>query len=154
MNQGTNHNTLSDTINWFKQAVPIVTENTLQVQMGVHFEEVTEMLDTIEAQDPQGAMLMLEAREALKQLANDMKRRPMSYRVLPEDRAEMLDSLADQLVTAAGTAYMLDMDIDGALDEVNRSNYSKFVDGKAVFTEHGKIAKGPDYTKPDLTPFL
>jgi hypothetical protein len=46
---------------------------------------------------------------------------------------------------------MFDMDIVGALREVNRSNYSKFVNGRAVFDENGKIKKGADYSKPDLT---
>jgi hypothetical protein len=59
--------------------------------------------------------------------------------------------LADQIVTAVGIASMLDMDIVGALQEVNRSNYSKFVNGRAVFDENGKIKKGADYSKPDLT---
>ncbi len=49
---------------------------------------------------------------------------------------------------------MFDMDIVGALQEVNRSNYSKFVNGRAVFDENGKIKKGPDYSKPDLTKFV
>ena len=37
-----------------------------------------------------------------------------------------MDSLADQVVTSIGVATYAKMDIDGAIKEVNRSNYSKF----------------------------
>jgi predicted HAD superfamily Cof-like phosphohydrolase len=70
------------------------------------------------------------------------------------DRKALLDSLCDQIVTAVGVAHMFGMDISGALSEVNRSNWSKFVEGKPVFNEHGKIAKGPNYTPPDLARFV
>ena len=49
---------------------------------------------------------------------------------------------------------MLNYDVVGGLDEVNRSNYSKFVDGQPLFDENRKIKKGPQYSRPDLTPYL
>ena len=67
---------------------------------------------------------------------------------------ELLDALADGIVTAAGLAYMQGMDIDGALAEVNRSNFSKFENGHPVFLNGGKIGKGRHYTPPELEPFL
>lgn len=33
---------------------------------------------------------------------------------------------------------------------VDRSNWSKFVDGKPVRDAHGKVAKGQYYSKPNL----
>lgn len=68
-------------------------------------------------------------------------------------KIELLDSLCDQIVTAIGVAHMMGFDIESALNEVNRSNWSKFIDGKAVFDENGKIAKPDTYSKPDLTSF-
>ena len=70
------------------------------------------------------------------------------------DKAELLDALSDQLVTICGVGYMLGFDMLGALAEVNRSNFSKFENGKPVFNEQGKIVKGKHYSKPDLKPFL
>lgn len=145
---------LNDTLKWFKEAVQHPTPATLQVQMGVHFEEVTEMLDQLSGESVESAMRIMEAQSALKSLADHMKSVPGQYTVAEEDRQEMLDALCDQLVTGTGTAHMLGFEIIGALNEVNRSNYSKFVDGKATFTDKGKIAKGPDYFKPDLSPFI
>ena len=65
-----------------------------------------------------------------------------------------MDALCDQLVTICGVGYMLGFDMLGALAEVNRSNFSKFENGKPVFNEQGKIVKGKHYSKPDLKPFL
>lgn len=145
---------LDDTLRWFKEAVPTPTSTTLSVQMGVHFEEVTEHLDCVMGNHQVAAMNVLQAKDALKRLADDMKANPDDYGIHHEDRQELLDALCDQLVTAAGTGYMLGFDITAALHEVNRSNYSKFEDGKAVFTEQGKIKKGKDFFRPDLAQFV
>jgi predicted HAD superfamily Cof-like phosphohydrolase len=70
-------------------------------------------------------------------------------------RVELLDALCDQVVTAIGVAYMMGMDIEGALAEVNRSNWSKFKGGFVpVFNEHGKIAKCAEYTPPELSDYI
>jgi predicted HAD superfamily Cof-like phosphohydrolase len=71
-----------------------------------------------------------------------------------QSKIELLDSLADQIVTAIGVAHMFGFDISGALAEVNRSNFSKFEDGKPVFDANGKITKGKNYTPPELTPYI
>ncbi|SSX60346.1 nucleoside triphosphate pyrophosphohydrolase family protein [Actinobacillus lignieresii] len=71
-----------------------------------------------------------------------------------EDKVELLDALCDQIVTAIGVAHMFGMNIQGALQEVANSNDSKFEDGKPVFNEQGKIAKGKHYFKPNLERFV
>ena len=45
---------------------------------------------------------------------------------------------------------MLGIDFEACLAEVNRSNYTKFENGKPVYGEYGKLAKGKDYTPPNL----
>lgn len=42
------------------------------------------------------------------------------------DKKALLDALCDQIVTALGVGYMMGFDMEGALAEVNRSNYTKF----------------------------
>ena len=69
-------------------------------------------------------------------------------------RVELLDALCDQIVTAVGVAYMMGMDIEGALAEFNRSNWSKFEGGVPVFNEQGKIAKGAEYTPSELSGYI
>ena len=48
---------------------------------------------------------------------------------------------------------MMGFDMVGALDEINKSNWSKFENGKPVFDENGKIKKGAEYFKPKLSKF-
>lgn len=137
---------------WFKEAVPAPTVKNLHVQMGVHFEEVVEMMETLEMTTDNGELMLLEARGAVAKLAEALKKG--TVRIASIHANDMLDSLTDQIVTATGTGHMLKMDVGGALYETNRSNFSKFVDGRAVFDENGKIKKGPDFFKPNLAPYL
>lgn len=137
---------ISDIKGWFELAVPTPTDKNRAVQLGVHFEEVGEMLQTLPTHHPC-------LRDDLADVANGYKKR---HEVNGEDvdRIELLDALCDQIVTAVGVAHMFGMDIEGALAEVNRSNWSKFADGKPTFDANGKIAKPPSYSKPDLTLFV
>jgi len=125
---------------WISKAVPAPTEKNMSVQIGVHFEEVAEMMEA----------LGLDATQ-MHEVAMAFKENRKTYAV---NRQELLDSLADQVVTATGVAHMFNMDIVGACGEVNASNWSKFVDGQPIFDANGKIAKGPSYFKPDLTKFV
>lgn len=132
---------------WFNRAVPNPTDKNRAVQIGCHFEEVGEMFD---------AMQECRAAERLRHLSSFYKSECAGLAIDAEgvDRKELLDSLCDQIVTAVGVGHMFGLDVLCALAEVNRSNWSKFVDGQPVFDENGKIKKGPDYKAPDLTPYL
>ncbi len=129
---------------WFETAVPNPDAKTLAVQVGVHLEEVAEMLQAF----GEGSTY-----HVLDYLADAYK---TGWRWIGSDvdDVELLDSLCDQIVTAIGVAHMKGYDIEGALQEVALSNDSKFVDGRPLFNEHGKIQKGPNYSKPNLKPFI
>lgn len=140
---------------WFEQAVPEPTICNLQVQPGCHFEEVAEMLaelqvETCESKDD--AYSLKAAFVRIYELAELLKNGKLTVKV--SNPVELLDSVCDQNVTGTGVAHMLGMDIDGALNEVNSSNWSKFVDGKPIFDDNGKIKKGPNYKEPELTQFV
>jgi predicted HAD superfamily Cof-like phosphohydrolase len=130
---------------WHRRARPNPTHVNLGVQIGVHFEECGEMLEALAMNDAR----ISNALAAVKSLAYALK--SGEIRPLIADRNELLDSLADQIVTAAGVGHCAGMDVTEACARVNASNWSKFVDGQPVFTPTGKIDKGPDYVKPDLT---
>lgn len=135
---------LHDTKEWFNRAKPDPTVDSMRVQLGVHVEEVAEMFDAVGM--PEGWLLEVIA----SRLKDGTYPRSTSYADV--NRKELLDSLCDQIVTAVGVAHMHNLDILGAMKEVNRSNWSKFDEnGNPIFNEQGKIAKGPNYTKPDLT---
>ena len=120
--------------------------------MGCHLEEVEEMLQTIYPNGSYDAELLQRAQDAITNLANHMKRKDDAYRI--DVSTNLLDSLADQIVTATGVGVFLGMNVPGALAEVNRSNYSKFENGEPVFNENKKVMKGKDYTPPDLSKFI
>ena len=147
-------NTIKSILDWFKKARPEVSAKHLHTQIGVHFEEVSEMLAEMTGLDGETRFLIEKAKLANHELAEHLKVNDHAIRINLEDRKNYLDALCDQIVTAVGCAHDQNMDIPNALDEVDRSNYSKFVNGEAIFDENGKIAKGPDYFKADLRKYI
>jgi hypothetical protein len=140
-----NENTVTSILNWFEAAVPSPNEKNMAVQLGVHFEEVAEMLTSLGF--GYEALVLDSLAESLKG--------PTPPSLDNVDRKELLDSLCDQMVTATGVAHMFRMRIVSGLREVDRSNWSKFdADGNPIFNENGKITKGPHYFKPNLAPFV
>lgn len=142
---------INETRKLFEFAVPNVKLDNQHVQLGCHFEEFLEMLDEIEIPLYSSELLILK--DYTEKLADALKK-DKQISVVVKDRKAFLDAMSDQLVTGTGVGYMFGMDIIGALSEVNRSNFSKFVDGKPLFNENGKLMKGPNYTAPVLDSFV
>ena len=68
---------------------------------------------------------------------------------------EVADALTDILYVTYGAGHAVAIDLDKCFDEVQKSNMSKLgKDGKPIFNEFGKVMKGPDYFKPDLSKFI
>jgi NTP pyrophosphatase (non-canonical NTP hydrolase) len=68
---------------------------------------------------------------------------------------EVLDACVDLCFVVMRIPHILEMNFDGAFDEVLRSNYSKFGDdGKPVYRDDGKIMKGKNYSPPKLDIFV
>lgn len=145
---------ITQTKKWFEIAVPNPTSKNISTQIGCHLEEVVEMLDVLQTKYPGYKNKLDDARKHLRFISNLLKQEEDSFFIKEEDRKELLDSLADQIVTATGVGTFLGMNVPGALAEVNRSNYSKFEDGEPVFNKNKKVMKGKDYTPPDLSPYI
>lgn len=140
---------------WFKKAKPRPNANDFNTQLGVHFEEIAEMLDALEGQDYTAKVLLMEAREVMSDIA-DYAKGHSNFAVRIIDRKEFLDSLCDQIVTATGCGVLLHMDVAGGIEDVADSNQSKFEPstGEPIFNEQGKIMKGPAYRPPSLARFV
>ena len=68
---------------------------------------------------------------------------------------EVADALTDILYVTYGAGHAFGIDLDKCFDEVQNSNMSKLgEDGKPIYNETGKVMKGPNYFKPDLTKFI
>ena len=71
------------------------------------------------------------------------------------DLKEAVDALTDILYVTYGAGHAFGVNLDKCFDEVQRSNMSKLgKDGKPIYNESGKVMKGPNYFKPDLSKFI
>ena len=71
------------------------------------------------------------------------------------DILEVADALTDILYVTYGAGHSFGINLDKCFDEVQKSNMSKLgKDGKPIYNEHGKVMKGPDYFKPNLSKFI
>ena len=71
------------------------------------------------------------------------------------DILEVADALTDILYVAYGAGHAFGIDLDKCFNEVQESNMSKLgPDGKPIYNDAGKVMKGPNYYKPDLSKFV
>ena len=72
-----------------------------------------------------------------------------------KDLLEVADALTDILYVTYGAGHAFGIDLDKCFDEVQNSNMSKLDEnGKPIYNDSGKVMKGPNYFKPDLTKFV
>ena len=85
-------------------------------------------------------------KEELQELSEAMNNR---------DLLEVADALTDILYVTYGAGHAFGIDLDKCFDEVQNSNMSKLDEnGKPIYNDSGKVMKGPNYFKPDLSKFL
>ena len=72
-----------------------------------------------------------------------------------KDIKEVADALTDILYVTYGAGHAFGINLDKCFEEVQNSNMSKLgKDGKPIYNENGKVMKGPDYFKPNLSKFV
>ena len=72
-----------------------------------------------------------------------------------KDLLEVADALTDILYVTYGAGHAFGINLDKCFEEVQNSNMSKLDEnGKPIYNEHGKVMKGPNYFKPDLSKFV
>ena len=85
-------------------------------------------------------------KEELEELQEAMKN---------SDLLEVADALTDILYVTYGAGHAFGIDLDKCFDEVQNSNMSKLDEnGEPIYNEYGKVMKGPNYFKPDLSKFV
>ena len=85
-------------------------------------------------------------KEELEELQEAMKN---------NDILEVADALTDILYVTYGAGHAFGIDLDKCFDEVQNSNMSKLGEnGEPIYNESGKVMKGPNYFKPDLSKFV
>ena len=72
-----------------------------------------------------------------------------------KDLLDVADALTDILYVTYGAGHAFGIDLDKCFQEVQNSNMSKLdVNGKPIYNEQGKVMKGPNYFKPNLSKFI
>ena len=72
-----------------------------------------------------------------------------------KDLLEVADALTDILYVTYGAGHAFGINLDKCFDEVQNSNMSKLgEDGIPIYNEAGKVMKGPNYFKPDLSKYI
>ena len=85
-------------------------------------------------------------KEELEELTEAMQKK---------DLLEVADALTDILYVTYGAGHAFGINLDACFNEVQNSNMSKLgMDGKPIYNESGKVMKGPNYFKPDLSKFV
>ena len=85
-------------------------------------------------------------KEELNELQDAMKN---------NDLLEVADALTDILYVTYGAGHAFGIDLDKCFDEVQNSNMSKLGEnGEPIYNESGKVMKGPNYFKPNLSKFV
>ena len=85
-------------------------------------------------------------KEELSELMEAMKNK---------DLLEVADALTDILYVTYGAGHAFGIDLDKCFEEIQNSNMSKLdKNGKPIYNESGKVMKGPNYFKPNLSKFV
>ncbi len=72
-----------------------------------------------------------------------------------KDLIEVADALTDILYVTYGAGHAFGINLDDCFEEVQNSNMSKLdKDGKPIYNDKGKVMKGPNYFKPDLSKYI
>ena len=72
-----------------------------------------------------------------------------------KDIKEVADALTDILYVTYGAGHAFGINLDKCFEEVQNSNMSKLGnDGKPIYNDKGKVMKGPNYFKPNLSKFV
>ena len=72
-----------------------------------------------------------------------------------KDLLEIADALTDILYVTYGAGHAFGINLDKCFEEVQNSNMSKLDEnGKPIYNDSGKVMKGPNYFKTNLSNFV
>lgn len=118
---------------------------------GIHKEPTVEVLKL------RRTLINEEAKELFEEIDRAISYLEEGTKIPKALYADMLKELADLQVVLSGTSVALKplKELDQAFRLVHASNMSKLDEnGKPIFREDGKVLKGPNYFKPDLSDLI
>ena len=120
-----------------------------------NFEKVGLFMSTFGQEVKKNSELSSEKINSLRISLIQEELEELTKAIKDNDILEVADALTDILYVTYGAGHSFGINLDKCFDEVQKSNMSKLgKDGKPIYNEHGKVMKGPDYFKPDLSKFI
>ena len=120
-----------------------------------NFEKVKEFMTTFGQEVKSNAEFPNDKIVELRKKLIDEEFNELKDAIKEKDIVEVADALTDILYVTYGAGHAFGVDLDACFSEVQESNMSKLgEDGKPVYRSDGKVQKGPNYWKPDLTKIL
>ena len=120
-----------------------------------NFEKVGFFMETFGQEVKTKASLSSEKINSLRLSLINEELDELKKAMLEKNILEVADALTDILYVTYGAGHAFGINLDKCFNEVQESNMSKLgSDGKPIYNESGKVMKGPNYFKPDLSKFL
>jgi Uncharacterized protein conserved in bacteria len=131
-----------------------MTKNTNRSEM-TNFEKVGKFMKTFGQDVKTSSGLSSEKINLLRIKLIEEELSEFKKAVNENNIVEVADALTDILYVTYGAGHAFGIDLDKCFNEVQKSNMSKLDDkGKPIYNDLGKVMKGPNYFKPNLSKFL
>tara|TARA_B100001121_G_scaffold261148_1_gene240936 strand:+ start:216 stop:593 length:378 start_codon:yes stop_codon:yes gene_type:complete len=120
-----------------------------------NFEKVGLFMSTFGQEVKKKSELSSEKINSLRLSLIQEELEELTKAIQDDDIVEVADALTDILYVTYGAGHAFGINLDKCFDEVQKSNMSKLdSNGKPIYNDNGKVMKGPDYFKPDLSKFI
>ena len=120
-----------------------------------NFEKVGKFMETFGQEVKSKSSLSSHEINSLRISLIEEELSELKHAIDQKNLLEVADALTDLLYVTYGAGHAFGIDLDKCFDEVQRSNMSKLdSNGKPIYNEKGKVLKGPNYFKPNLSDFL
>ena len=120
-----------------------------------NFEKVKIFMETFGQEVKSKSSLSSEKINSLRLSLIQEELDELKKAIQDKDIIEVADALTDILYVTYGAGHAFGINLDQCFNEVQNSNMSKLGDdGKPIYNENGKVMKGPNYFKPDLSKYI
>ena len=120
-----------------------------------NFESVKKFMETFGQEIKEKAEFPIEKTTSLRYELIKEELNELRVAIKNKDIKEVADALTDILYVTYGAGHAFGIDLDKCFQEVQNSNMSKLgIDGKPIYNDKGKVMKGPNYFKPNLSKFV
>ena len=120
-----------------------------------NFEKVGEFMKTFGQEVKSKSSLSSDKINILRINLIEEELEELKQAINQKNLLEVADALTDILYVTYGAGHAFGINLDKCFEEVQNSNMSKLgEDGKPIYSEKGKVLKGPNYFKPNLLNLL